>query len=118
MYPAVTCGNDCFLGASVSPTASEEDLTDVYGQFKKETLSISPDYNPETVNTDGWLATINAWKSLFNQIVVIQCFLHAVLKIKNVATKATQILYETILEKAWDTYKAETKMSFQNALDA
>ncbi len=116
VYAAITCGGDCFLGASISPSASEEDLTLAYGQFKAEATDVSPTYQAETVNTDGWFATIGAWRALFVQIVVIQCFLHAILKIKSVATKSTQELYNTIVEKAWDAYHAPTKQAFSQRI--
>ena len=35
VYEAITVGNDCFLGASVSPTASKIDLEKSYGSSKK-----------------------------------------------------------------------------------
>jgi len=116
VYLGVTCGEECFLGASISPTSSERDLTAAYGNFKEEALLLDKDYAPDTVNTDGWLATMNAWKSIFSQIIVIQCFLHAVLKIKNVATKATETLFREILDKAWNAYKAENKRSFSQRI--
>lgn len=116
VYLAITCGDDCFLGASISSTASEEDLTVAYGGFMEEAKQLSQDYTPETINTDGWFATIKAWKNIFPLITVIQCFLHAVLKIKNVATKNTQALFKEILDKAWNAYKAENKRSFSQRI--
>ncbi len=77
---------------------------------------VRPDYQPETVNTDGWKATINVWQALFPAICIIQCFLHAVLSIRNVAKKATKALYSQIAEKAWRLYRAGTKQSFSQRL--
>jgi len=116
VYEAITVGNDCFLGASVSPTASQIDLEKSYGQFKKEAQCIKPDYKPDTVNTDGWSATINSWQSLFIGIVVIQCFLHAVLKIRNVATKKTKELYNKVADKAWHVFNSENKTFFSQRI--
>ena len=116
VYAAITVGEDCFLGASVSPTASEENLTQAYGQFKQEAQNINPDYRPNTVNTDGWTATINAWTNIFIQVVIIQCFLHAVLKIRNISTKYTKELCNIIVEKAWNVYESETKITFAQRL--
>lgn len=101
IYAAITVGENCYLGASISPTASEKDLTEAYGQFKSEVRSVNPHYAPDTVNTDGWFATMNAWLNNFVNIVIIGCFLHAVLKIRNVCTKATKDLYNEIAEKVW-----------------
>ncbi|MEZ4555368.1 MAG: hypothetical protein R2851_07420 [Caldilineaceae bacterium] len=38
-------------------------LTQAYGRFKDEARR-KPDYQPQTVNTDGWFATQNAWQAL------------------------------------------------------
>ena len=116
VYAATTVAEQCFLGASVSVGAGEEELTDAYGQFQREAQQIQPDYQPETVNTDGWQATMNAWRTLFPSICLIQCFLHAILSIRNVATKATKALYDSIVEQAWDAYAAKTKQSFSQRL--
>ena len=106
----------CLLGASVSVGAGEENLTEAYRQFQYEAQQVQSDYAPETVNTDGWQATMNAWRTLFPTICVIQCFLHAVLGIRNVATKATKALYDDIIEKVWEVYEANTKRRFAQRL--
>jgi hypothetical protein len=116
VYIATTVGEHCFLGASVSPGVGEEELTNAYRQFQQEAQQVQPEYQPNTVNTDGWKATMNAWKILFPAICIIQCFLHAILSIKNVATKATKELYEQIVNKAWQVYEATTKRSFSQRL--
>lgn len=59
---------------------------------------------------------MNAWRTLFPSICLIQCFLHAILSIRNVATKATQALYNSIVEQAWDAYAAKTKRSCSQRL--
>ena len=64
-YVATTVGNGCVLGASIATDAGEESLTKSYGIFKNEAQCIKPGYSPKTVNTDGWLSTQNAWKTLF-----------------------------------------------------
>lgn len=116
VYAATTVANDCFLGASISSTASESDLTRAYEQFKTEAIATNPDYRPETVNTDGWHATSNAWKTIFPGITVILCFLHAMLKIKTASRKATDALYRLIADKAWDAYRAPNKATFSQRI--
>lgn len=116
VYAATTVGDDCFLGASISPGAGEADLTDAYGQFQREAQQVQPTYQPETVNTDGWKATTNAWRALFPSICVIQCFLHAVLRIRNAATTATMAWYERIVERVWEAYGATSKRQFSQRL--
>lgn len=114
VYLPTTVGEHCFLGVGVSPTASEADLTQAYQQFQEEAQQVAADYRPSTVNTDGWAATVNAWKTLFPTICIIQC--HAVLSIKRVATNATKALYEQIAEKTWDAYHAATKRRFSQRI--
>ena len=88
VYIATTAAKDCILGASVAPSASQTDLEKAYGVFASEAKALDADYAPDTVNTDGWPATQNAWHALFKQITVILCFLHAVIKIRDRAKKA------------------------------
>ncbi len=116
VYLLTTVGEHCFLGVGVSPTAGEADLTQAYRQFQDEAQQIADDYQPSTVNTDGWAATINTWKMLFPTICVIKCFLHAVLSIRRVATNATKALYQQIAEKTWDAYHAAAKRSFSQRI--
>ena len=46
-------GEGCLLGAELSQTAKTEDLQVAYGVFAQEARELNPDYQPETVNTDG-----------------------------------------------------------------
>ena len=116
VYLATTVAQQCFLGVSVSTGAGEEELTEAYRQFQHEVHQVQPDYQPETVNTDGWKATRNAWQTLFPAICIIQCFLHALLSIRNVATTAMKALYAEIAEHAWQVYRASSKRSFAQRL--
>lgn len=111
-YIATTVGSGCILGSALTKTASEEDLTNAYLVFKEESQDIQPRYAPKTVNTDGWFGTQNSWKTLFPCIVIIQCFLHAFIKIRDRAVKKMQDVFKEISEKVWDSYKAENKRSF------
>jgi len=111
-YIATTVGSGCILGAAVTKTASEADLTNAYRVFKEESQKVQPLYSPKTVNTDGWLGTQNSWKLLFPTIVIIQCFLHAFIKIRDRAVKKVQDVFKEISEKVWDSYKATNKRSF------
>lgn len=60
-YLATTVAKGCILGASLAEDASEASLTKAYGVFQQEAQLLKPDYSPQTVNTDGWEATQNAW---------------------------------------------------------
>jgi hypothetical protein len=111
-YIATTVGSDCILGASISLSADEEGLTEAYGHFREEALHLNPDYEPESVNIDGWAATQKAWLNLFPLITIIQCFLHAFLKIRNCCKKRFKELYPEIAQQVWEAYKAIDTASF------
>ncbi len=113
---ATSVGNHCLVGASVSPGAGEADLTEAYRPMQKETRKVDPTSAAETVKTDGWQATMTAWKTLLPTMCVIQCVLHAVVSIKRVASKTTKALYAQIREKAWNAYHAPTKRHFSQRL--
>src|SRR3990172_5921457 len=112
VYIATTVANECILGASISLSAGTEDLSQAYGVFQKEVHNIDPDYQPETVNTDGWEATGKAWKKLFPGITVMLCFFHAFLSIQKRCTKKPGDLVKHRGERVWKVYKAENKRSF------
>ena len=86
-YIATTVGNGCILGANISESASEGDLQEAYSVFKEEAECVNPAYQPDTVNTDGWLATQNSWKKLFPGITVLSCFLHIFIGIRDRSRK-------------------------------
>ena len=90
-YVAMTAGGGCVLGMALSNTANEVDLTAAYGRFRDEAAAVSAEYAPETVNTDGWKATQAAWRTLFPKVVVILCFLHGFLKIRDRCRKAVRV---------------------------
>ncbi|WP_231715561.1 hypothetical protein [Desulfosarcina widdelii] len=62
---------------------------------------------------DGWKATRKAWKSLFPAVVIICCFLHVFIKIRDRAKKKYRDIYENVVaSKLWDCYRAKSKGSF------
>ena len=60
IFVATTVGDDVILGAATSLSAQTTDLTEAYGEFKAEATRLKPDYQPQTVNTDGWKQTKQA----------------------------------------------------------
>ena len=112
VYVATTAGSQCILGASVSENAGENGLTGAYGKFKEESCNLDPEYAPKSVNTDGWKATMNVWKTLFTNIFVICCFLHVFIKIRDRSSKKYRELFDIVSDKIWDCYKAQSKSSF------
>lgn len=111
VYIATTVGAQSILGVSVCENADEISLKEGYSQFQKEAKNISEDYEPTTVNTDGWKATELAWTSLFSKIIIICCFLHSFIKIRDRCKKFGDLFFKTC-EKVWYAYKAKTKRSF------
>ncbi len=111
-YIATTVAADCVLGASISLTADAAGLTEAYGHFQAEALHLNPDYAPETVNTDGWTATKNAWRTLFPLIVLLECFLHAFINIRKRCKKRYQDIYPEIGQRVWEVYRAVDKAAF------
>lgn len=107
VYGAMTVGGNCILGASICDSANEQNLTEGYNKFKDEALNLNPNYQPETVNVDGWDATTLSWESLFPTISVILCFLHSFLSVRNVSKKAG--FFDKISEFIWNIYRAENK---------
>jgi hypothetical protein len=87
----------------------------VYKSFKTESQQLDPTYSPQTVNTDGWSATQNAWQALFPQITLILCFLHAFLKIKERCRSCPHLL-KTIGQQVWEAYHAPTKAHFSQRI--
>lgn len=103
-YIATTVAQDCVLGASVALHADTPALTEAYSHFKPEAQRLKPDYQPQTVNTDAWTATQNAWFSLFPMIVIIQCFLHAFISIRSRCKKLAD--FPQLCQQVWDVYHA------------
>ena len=96
-------GDDCVLGASVALQADAESLQETYGHFKTEAHNLAADYQPQTVNTDGWKATQTAWLNLFPAITVILCLLHAFLKIRDRCQRMTEHVAK-IYTRVWEAY--------------
>lgn len=116
VYVATTVGNGCILGASIAKDAGEQSLIKAYGHYKEETQCMNSEYAPETVNTDGWLPTQNVWKSIFPFVIVISCFLHVFIKIRDRSKKKFKDIYQQIATKLWDCYYAQSKSSFSQRI--
>jgi hypothetical protein len=112
VFVATVVGNQCILGVSIAADAGDSELQKAYGVFKNEAQCIKPSYTPDTVNIDGWKATRNAWSSLFASIVIICCFLHVFIKIRDRAKKKFHDIFTTVSSKLWDCYHADSKSKF------
>lgn len=115
MYVATTVGGGCCLGAAQAAGADAVALTAAYRVFHDEAKNVRPDYTPQTVNTDGWKSTQAAWATLFPLAVLLRCFLHAWLKIRDRAKNLKETFYE-LSTRVWDTYHAKNRRSFSARL--
>jgi hypothetical protein len=115
VYIATTAAGGCLLGVGVSETADTVGLTQAYGEFQQEILELDPAYEPETVNTDGWDSTQNAWQRLFPNVTLILCFLHTVLGIQH-SCRRNAPLFKNISQKLWALYHSPTPRCFGQRL--
>ncbi|HZX41270.1 MAG TPA: hypothetical protein VFE93_05475 [Myxococcaceae bacterium] len=115
VYLAATAGGGCCLGIALAKTAGNDDLTKAYGVFRQEARHLDPEYRPETVNTDGWQATQAAWRSLFQGVTLILCFLHAFLKVRERAIHLKET-FAVLRERIWEAYHAPDARSFSQRL--
>ncbi len=115
VYIATTVAGGCVLGAEPALSAGTDDLKDAYAVFKNEARDISPGYAPKTVSTDGWKGTQAAWKALFPKIVILLCFLHGWLKIRDRA-KHLKDDFAEISRRVWEAYHAPDRRSFAQRL--
>ena len=111
VFAAITTGGGCTLGIAVTAAADEASLVEAYDQFRKEAHDVQPEYSPVTVNTDGWAATRSAWSQLFPSVVLILCFLHGFLKIRDRCRKNRELH-----TRVWDAYRAPTAALFRQQL--
>lgn len=113
---ATTAGQECLVGASVAQSASQPDLTRAYGVFTGEAQALDADDAPQTVHTDGWQATQGAGKALLPKMTVILGFLHALLTMRDRATKAWREVFEQVQERVWEAYHASSTRAFSQRL--
>lgn len=111
-YIATTVSDGCIVGACVSKSAGNKDLEKSYGVFQKEAQLIKPDYAPKTVNTDGWEATKTAWSRLYPSAIILSCFLHVFLGIRDRISKKCKDIFRDVSTMLWDCYNAKSKASF------
>src|SRR5262249_25841385 len=104
-----TAAGGCVLGIGVAEGADGAARTSGDGGFAQEAAEVFPDSQPQSVCTDGWAATREAWRGLFPAVRLVRCFWHSVLKI---AKRCRGSLRQEVLDRAWKVDRAETKRSF------
>lgn len=110
VYVATTVGSDVVLGASLALTAQIEPLEQAYGDFKREALRLNPDYAPKTLNLDGWKQSKAAWLRLFPALIIIRCFLHAFMRIRERCKHSPG--YPQVQSLIWHIYHAQNYMTY------
>jgi hypothetical protein len=115
VYLAVTAGGGCCLGMALAETAGNDDLEAAYGVFRDEARRLDADYQPETVNTDGWAATQAAWRALLKGVTLILCFLPASLKIRDRASHLKETSTD-LSRRVWEAYHAPDARSLSQRL--
>ncbi len=115
IFIATTVAEGCCLGAEPAQTAGTEDLKAAYAVFGDEARNVTPEYAPQTVNTDGWKATQAAWKALFPTVIILACFLHAWLKIRDRA-KHLKEKFAEVSQQVWEAYHSPDRRSFAQRL--
>jgi hypothetical protein len=111
-YVATVAAEGCLLGLALTKGADEEHLTEAYRVFATEARDVKPEYAPQTVNTDGWVATQNAFARLFPAIGVVLCFLHGFLKIRDRCRKE-----HDLHRRVWEIYRAATAAEFRQRME-
>ena len=104
-YIPTTVGSRCILGVALTAWADDVYLQEAYGCCGRS-AGRPPEYAPQTVNTDGWASTQNAFQTLFPLITVVLCFLHGFLKIRDRCRKARELH-----RRVWDVYCAALRRS-------
>lgn len=112
-YVATTAAEGCILGIGLTKAADDEHLAAAYGDFAAEAREVNPEYAPKTVNTDGWVATQNAFRAWFPNVAVILCFLHGFLKIRDRSRKDHELH-----RRVWEVYWAKTAAEFRSRMEA
>jgi hypothetical protein len=87
----------CVVGAAVCKGNSAKELAEGYGIFATEAKNVEPEYEPKTVNSDGSKSTQAAWKTIFCNVTIIQCFLHAFIGIRDRCRKLSERFTELIV---------------------
>lgn len=114
-YGTITAGKNCVLGANLSLSEDTEGLQQAYQSFKEECLDCKPDYQPESVNLDGWKATNASWANLFANITIVLCFLHSFIKIREIGKKLKE-KYHELGTMLWNNYAEPNAAAFKKGL--
>ena len=114
VFACMTAGSNCILGMGLSQAENETSLGKAYGKFKEAANRLTFDYQPVSISIDGWFPTKNALKTLFSKTALVLCFLHSVIKIRQVTQKEPQ--KKALMDKVWKVYQAADAKGFDEAV--
>ncbi len=115
VYISVTAAVGCFLGVGLAQSADAVALQQAYGEFQQEAQQLNSNYTPESVTTDGWDATQQAWQALFPKITIVLCFLHIVLGVQSVCRHTSEV-FKVVTDKLWHLYHSLNRRQFAQRL--
>jgi hypothetical protein len=115
VYVATTVGNDVVLSATLTLASQTDELEQAYGEFKREALRLNPNYAPTTLTLDGWRQTKEAWLRLFPTLIIIRCFLHAFLRIRERCR--SNPLFPRVRQLVWRIYHARSQRNYYYHFD-
>lgn len=115
VYVAVTAAQGCILGSVLSLRADTKGLIAAYGEFKREAQAAFPNYQPQSVNVDGWDATQNAWQQLFPGMIIMRCFLHVVLAVQS-RCRSAPTLFGDLTSDLWHLFHSLNPAQFGQRL--
>ncbi len=116
LHIATTVANGCCLGAEPAETAGTDDLKVAYEVFKDGARDIDSDYQPKTVNTDGWAATRAAWKQQLSEDRHHLVLLAWLAQGPQERAKHLKAVFVKVSRRVWEAYHAPDRRSFGQRL--
>ena len=87
----MVAANNCLFCCEATLSSCTKGLERAYGVFKQQACWLKKHFAPKSINIDGWKATRLALSNLFASTLLVLCFLHGFIKIRNVAQKEPQV---------------------------
>lgn len=111
----MVAAKNCLFCCEATLSGCAVGLQRAYGVFKQEACWLKKCFAPVSINIDGWKATRLALNNLFASAMLVLCFLHGFIKIRNVAQKEPHV--ETLYDYIWQAYHAENAEDFQQGIE-
>jgi len=117
-FLCVTAALGCILGAELVAQADEEHFKQGYGVMVEQAKQAQPNWSPQSICLDGFRATQAAWRALLPRATIVLCFLHAMLKLRQISPKKTreEKTYQELLDRGWKVFQGPTRRHFAQRL--